>query len=362
MNKKIKEEKNINWQNCLFNYVKPVDNNVISDMNGLDLQEFLFYLNNYYLELRNKLGLNCVDTFGLEIEFENEKDEFIKSKLLEMFPDNSWVYKRDLSLLTVCGAEINSPILSDNKIVWDDLNRVCSMINEHAGIDKLSGGHIHIGTQVLGADARAWINFIKMWTTYENIIYRFSYGNMLSHRMYINKYAQPLQQRWNKFIKKFERHVNICRLNLDNFDSFMIDEFIIDKCAEYRAQAVNLLNASPTNDCSEKNTIEFRCPNGTLDPVIWQNNVNFFVNLLNYCKSPDFNLDIIKKRRLTNKNKYKNLKLYNQIYLDQAIELADMIFNNNLDKMYFLRQYLKNFEIATKNKWQASPFTKIKNK
>ena len=27
------------------------------------------------------------------------------------------------------------------------------------------------------------------------------------------------------------------------------------------------------------------------------------------------------------------------------MELADMIFYNNLDKIYFLRQYLKSFEI-----------------
>ena len=36
--------------------------------------------------------------------------------------------------------------------------------------------------------------------------------------------------------------------------------------------------------------------------------------------------------------------IYKNIFLTQAIEFVDLIFNNNLDKIYFLRQYLKSFE------------------
>ena len=32
--------------------------------------------------------------------------------------------------------------------------------------------------------------------------------------------------------------------------------------------------------------------------------------------------------------------------MDQALELCDMIFTNNLDKVYFLRQYLKSFQVC----------------
>ena len=32
-------------------------------------------------------------------------------------------------------------------------------------------------------------------------------------------------------------------------------------------------------------------------------------------------------------------ELLRNIYLEQAIELSDMIFDNNLDKIYFLKQY-----------------------
>jgi len=109
----------------------------------------------------------------------------------------------------------------------------------------------------------------------------------------------------------------------------------------------------------KKNTLEFRSPNGTIDPVIWQNNLNMLVNLLLYCKSNDFNNDVIDKRHDKYKEKYNSLYWYNEIYIDQALELCDLIFTNNLDKINFLRQYLKSFEICNKGKYiKSKRFTK----
>ena len=49
----------------------------------------------------------------------------------------------------------------------------------------------------------------------------------------------------------------------------------------------------------------------------------------------------------------RDLVDYREIYFDDAIELSNLIFNDELDKLYFLKQYLKvnelNFEtIKTK--------------
>ena len=41
-----------------------------------------------------------------------------------------------------------------------------------------------------------------------------------------------------------------------------------------------------------------------------------------------------------------------------GLELCDMIFTNNFDKIYFLRQYLKSFEIGKKEYSKAKKFTK----
>ena len=129
-----------------------------------------------------------------------------------------------------------------------------------------------------------------------------------------------------------------------------------------RYQAINFCNISRKNPGAFKpyNTIEFRCPNGTFDPVIWQNNVNLLVQLLLYSKSSSFQEDRIEKRHQLILNQFDDLKWYQEIFLEQALELCDLIFTNNLDKLYFLRQYLKSFQVNKSPSvyLKASNFTK----
>ena len=96
-------------------------------------------------------------------------------------------------------------------------------------------------------------------------------------------------------------------------------------------------------------TLEFRCPNGTFNPTIWQNNVNLFVKMMKYSSSSKFDKEYIDKRI-----KPICINEANKIYLEDALELADLIFDNNLDKIYFLRQYLKSFEKSNEYKLAKS--------
>ena len=54
--------------------------------------------------------------------------------------------------------------------------------------------------------------------------------------------------------------------------------------------------------------------------------------------------DFLDYKLKTFKPDVDNKLIYNEIYLKDALEFVDLIFNNNLDKVYFLRQYLKNFQ------------------
>ena len=119
-----------------------------------------------------------------------------------------------------------------------------------------------------------------------------------------------------------------------------------------RIRYILLINKN--NNLHITNTIEFRCPNGTLEPIIWQNNANLFAKLLIYSKNNNFNHDIIDKRKTTT-----NINNYKIISLEQSLELADLIFNNNLDKIYFLRQYLKSYEESDKILKKSKRFIKI---
>ena len=44
-----------NKNNTIFQYIKPKNNDMFSLMSGSDLQELIYYIENYYLELRNSL-------------------------------------------------------------------------------------------------------------------------------------------------------------------------------------------------------------------------------------------------------------------------------------------------------------------
>ena len=334
-------------EETIFNFINPQSNDELLKISGSDLLDLIILINNYYISLRNRLEFEKSTTIGLELEYENANLNQIYEGINKIFPKGEWKIKGDESLQN--GAEINSPILRDSKKCWEDLRKICSIIEPLANIDKNSGAHIHIGSQILGKNKDSWLNFIKLWSVYENIIFRFVYGEFLTARPNIRSYAQPVASDfWNCY-----ENAKVEKATLDS---------IISTLSETRNQAVNFSNVSryDISKYNEGNTIEFRCPNGTLDPIIWQNNVNLFVRMLYHSKSKNFRDDIVEKRHIINSNKFTKLKCYNEIYLEQALEFCDMIFSNNLDKVYFLRQYLKSFETCNKkNKYpKARTFTK----
>lgn len=343
------KKKAINEKNFILEIIK--GNDSFSKMSEKDLHELLYEIDNYYLTLRNYLGFDDSITFGLELEFEKAKIKDIREQLkrLELtenyYSDINWLIKSDDSLIN--GAEITSPILTDKKDTWKKLKEVCEIINQNAIIGENCGGHIHVGLQALGENPESWLNFIKLWAVYENVIYRFSYGKYLTARENIITFAEPLATPF------WEDYQSLRKCN----DLLVTD--IIAKISHKINQAVNFYCVTDLDTEKPRNTIEFRCPNGTLNPVIWQNNVNLFVNILNYSKSLSFNDDIIERRYQINLDQVSNIESYGKIYLQQALELCDMIFTNNLDKIYFLRQYLKSFEIGSKPLIKAKIFTKI---
>ncbi len=325
----------------IFKYIKPYDNDMFSKMKGFDLQNLIYYINNYYLTLRNNLEIKELEEnigFGIELECEHADFINIKNNLYNSIPN--WKVKHDTSLDS--GAEIISPILHDNKQSWEEVEQACSIADENAIIDEHSGGHLHIGAHILNDDIYSLLNLLNLWLTYENIIYRFSYGEYLNPRNSIKNYARPLS---NKDTKKAIKNVNNKNiLNLNNAFDF------IHELTTSRYIGINIGKLRTTYYQEPNNTIEFRCPNGSIDPVIWQNNLNFFANMVLYSQSDNFNYEIINNREKINGNKYNKLNLYNEIFLPQSLELCDMIFDKNIDKVYFLRQYLKSFEVLDNNK------------
>lgn len=329
--------------NCydIFKYLNPKDNDKLSLFSECDINELICYLDKFYLEYRDNLGFSRDITFGVEIESENLI--YSLSGLNDIFMNGllgDWLVRNDSSLDKGC--EIKSPKLVDSIHNWLSLSRVCYILNKYSKIGKNSGGHVHIDSGILGKEGNNWLNFIRLWASYENVIFRFCYGEHLTHRPSILSFANMVA---NQFVLDYEQLKNS-----------KINYLVIAHSLSHNNKnlAVNFKNVG-----GEKNTIEFRCPNGTLNPVIWQNNINLFVHLLEYSKSSKFDEDIISKRFLSVSEEFVSLSYYKDIFIDQALELCDLIFDNNLDKIYFLRQYLKNFEIGNFPLELAKPFVRV---
>ncbi len=316
----------------IFKYFKPDENILFNELKGNDLLELIVLINHYYLELRNNINLDSNITFGIELEVENTNFDLIKSKLSKFIGKLQWMVSHDGTL--IAGAEINSPILKDEEKSWQQLDEVCDIVKPLAQIGPNSGGHIHVGTHALGEESRAWLNFLNLWSVYENIIYRFSYGEYLTGRASLKEYAIPAAIKFDQLYQDLSKK--------DLTTEQIINKILRDINRDF---AVNIRNVKTDflNTYIPKNTIEFRCPNSSLDVIIWQNNINLLTKLLVYCQSKDFNQDIVQKRYQIIYDDMAQLKWYDEIYLDQALEFSDLIFTNNLDKIYFLKQYLKSF-------------------
>lgn len=332
----------------IFKLLYPKDNDELTKMSKSDKVYALMILKKYYLEYRKKLNISEDITFGLEIEFDEAYRYIIEEKIYNMFPDDNWIVKDDGSLLD--GGETISPILTNTEKSWIDLSNVCNIISNYAIESDKTGGHIHIGMQILGNNAQYWRNFALLWSAYENIIFRYLNGEYLSSRSKIEEQARPISK---ELIENINRINDSGKLHTAYYIMKLLDSG--DDYQLRRKRSVNFTNVSDIEPykydrIENKNTIEFRSPNGTLNPIIWQNNVNLLVHLFMYAKSDRFNEDIINRRiNIIKANGIpSNLRNYSYIYHEQAIELADLIFNNNLDKIYFLRQYFKTEEVSNK--------------
>lgn len=329
----------------IFDLIGSDDNEIFTYLSRSDKQFLLQYISKYFLDYRSSLGLDHDDSFGIELEFDDADKGRINRRLNNSGLIRDWHIKADASLHH--GGEIASPILHDNGEIWDAVEKVCTATRENAIISNNCGGHVHVGRQALGDDRQAWLNFMRLWSAYENVIFRFGYGEYSTGREGVVKFAKAISS------KLYVISTYASKYNCS------IDE-IVRKLNSDRFFAVNFTNIKTPENPDAIDTFEFRAPNGTLSETIWQNNVNLFVKMLNVAKSPDFCESVVMNRlEITKQNKLK-ITEYDQLDMDTAIEFADVVFDNNLDKVYFIRQYMKAMENGAEPLQETRPFTRVR--
>lgn len=302
-------------------------------MNDKRLKEYIKEAKETAFIMRDRINIDSKNTFGIEVEFENVNLDTIKyGKKWQVKEDNTTTKKINGSSI---GGEVSSPILRDNEECWKDIEHVCHYLSKKGAVATFAtGGHIHIGAQVLKDDPNNIRKLLKQWELFEDIIYSFSSGRDKELRSSVAVQAKKISPKlkrirytkygyskyqtfydWYRFLKKFQ---------LDKFDG---------------------LNFKNYKDCKEdyNNTIEIRCPNGTIDSVIWQNNINFFIKFFEHCCGENFDEEYI-DYLLYKKETIESENAYDMFHVEDSLKLVDLIFKERIDKIMFLKQYLKIFD------------------
>lgn len=304
-----------------------------SKLSRMDLEYLLLELNRYRIRYRKELGIEETASFGLELEFEDVllyyvKKEFSKHKEFRYWSvheDKSCSYQIDDFLV---GGEVASDILHDEEADWKIVSEAVMLLQKmHAHATDKTSLHVHVGTQIFGEDIQNVVKFVKVWCIFEHVIFKFAYGKQKMNRSQILYFAHPIADALKlkcKYIPRF------------------LETLTIPKALGFdKKWAVNFKNYHYLSSEEEvNNTIEIRVANGTLERITIQNTVNFYLKLMEYVMSDKYDEALI--NRLFMKLKPKEFDQYQHIYIKDALILIDLIFDDSLDKINFLKQYVKD--------------------
>ena len=302
------------------------------------IEEFIFKLQAsnelYNLDLNKKTYIPQNMTIGIEIESEGISSELILK--LSNIIDLGWKCKKDSSLID--GVETISPILQgDNDSISNSIKKVCKTLKIlKQNTSERCGGHIHIGADYL-TNSKSWIDLIEIWGNCEEIFYLIGNTEGEIPRQGIKKYAKLISREWEKDLYKGSIQLDSIK-DLKDFSKRLLKE---DKCF-----GINFKNLK-----KEKNTIEFRLSNGTINANTWIENINLFGGLIMIAQS----LSIIQeknKENMTKKEKrmlecfeiVKNVELKKEERLEALLE---MIVPEEKD--IYRRRYQVNSKLLEQN-------------
>ena len=239
-------------------------------------------------------------TIGVEIESEGlASREEIEKIIGNLLKERTWELSSDITLIN--GTEAISPILRKDTAsheIYTVCNALYSLGQETS---ERCGGHIHIGADYL-TDLQDWKNLRNIWNNTEKILYIISNRKGEIPREEVLKYAKPISGK----DESKQKTINLeSESDLENFIAG------IKKIQGDRFSAINYVNVGE----EEKNTIEFRLPNGTLDPTTWIENINLFGGLVRV--SHELSKIMLKSEEQRTEEEKKMLYNYEVIQMEQ---------------------------------------------
>lgn len=272
-------------------------------------------------------------TYGIEIETIGENT----SMFLNNFKFKEWVTKHELCLNDK-GFEMVSPIMTYNKEDLSQIKKMCNFLKENGfGATQNCGGHIHYGFDYFDS-SKDFFNLIILYSYFEKELY------MISNNEKDN--LRPAAIRYAGSIIPLVKNINLnTKENYDDDD--LIDNILglIEDNGFIKKLGLNLYNIGTPN----KNTIEFRIPNGTIEYEDWNKNIILFGSLIKYSKYISNDLNI-------NSNIHDSISR-NESSEKRANLLMDYLFEDNETlKKDYLNRYYSHIRDKTIKKLKLEPF------
>ena len=254
--------------------------------------------------------------YGIEIEMESV--DFLRGKrIISHKIDKNWKIGVDKSLKGD-GLELTSPILDNNKETLQRLKKISKTLQFLIPSFESSSFQINLSADSLNQDD--FVYLLKIFSLYENIIYRYSCGIDGILRDCISLYSAPIER---LFSEKYFMNANV-------IDSYF--RFINSKAYGLSLKTLTDNNRDPIK------VIEFRTPNGTVDFNLWMNYIVFFSSLLTTIIDKKYDAEYIDYIFL-GMNFFQSMEEMLKVDEKRAKELADLIFNCEEEKDIFYSQY-----------------------
>ena len=215
---------------------------------------------------------------------------------------NNWTVVNDGS-----GNEFSSPILSNNNEGVNDIYRTCNFLKANKQkVSGLDGGHIHFDAAFM-KDRNAYINLLELYFSTEKLLYIISNekGTKPREETVLDcGYAKPLSKMF------FDRCQEMNEEEIETLKYLNDKEFInkIKVLQETRNFGINFSNVDDGSKM-DINTIEFRMPNGTINPDVWIENINLFGGIIKVANE----LSIIQSKDILSKEEERKIQIFNKI-------------------------------------------------
>ena len=247
-----------------------------------------------------RLGLPDNFKFGIEIEADNVstngKDGLYTGSSAEYIKSKNWhmATSAEEVLVSNGGAELVSPILSDNEKSWKNISDICEHIKKYPGnngnkviANEKCGLHVHFDSECLTQNPIVFRNFMRLYSESEELLYKMCNDkNDPIRKNAINKNFKGLglvSSIWRngiaapsgkKILKQIEN--NTLKVSYKKFGKLrtLASKYKLDERRYHGLNVTNIGNA-------KKNTIEFRMSNGTLNPEVIKQNIFLYASLIN---------------------------------------------------------------------------------